>query len=420
MFKKISGFLFICCLMASPVGASIVVQSSLLVSQANSAEIMAIAQTDQPNAAQDDDLEPMSVVEPHSLEQETSIIWREAEQYWQAFLASLPMIVIGFVLFVIIFLAARPLSELLVKPLRFVSSSQLIQVVVRRLVSILIILFGLYLFLRFAGLSEFAVAILSGTGVMGLIIGFAFKDIAENFISSLLLSIQKPFKIDDVIEVDGRLGVVKQVTARATTLVDFDGDHIQIPNATVYKNIIRNLTANPKSRGKFVIGIGYDSSIIESQKIALTVLNSTEAVLADPEPQVLVDVLASSTINLKVYFWINSHEHSLLKVSSFLMRAIMRELEKNGISMPDDAREIIFPQGITVHQAAPATETQGKDNPAQIRRSLIDEAILDDTRQNLDDYDEDDGEGEDLSSDAEDIRQQAKEARDPEKGENIL
>jgi small conductance mechanosensitive channel len=227
--------------------------------------------------------------------------------------------------------------------------------VTRRLISILFILFGFYLFLRFAGLSEFAVALLTGTGVIGLIIGFAFKDIAENFISSLLLSIQKPFKIDDVIEVEGRIGVVKQVTARATTLVDFDGDHIQIPNATVYKNIIRNLTANPKSRGKFVIGIGYESSIVESQKIALAVLSNTEAVLQDPEPQVLVDVLASSTVNLKVYFWINTHNHSLLKVSSFLMRTIMREFEKHGISMPDDAREIIFPQGIVVHQAQPQT-----------------------------------------------------------------
>ena len=98
---------------------------------------------------------------------------------------------------------------------------------------------------------------MSGTGLIGLILGFAFRDIAENFIASLLLSIQRPFKIDDVIEVEGRLGIVKKVTARATTLVDYDGNHIQIPNATVYKNIIKNLTAYPKMRGKVEIGIGY-------------------------------------------------------------------------------------------------------------------------------------------------------------------
>jgi small conductance mechanosensitive channel len=345
-----------------------------------------------------------------SVSTESSVIWQEMNKNWQLFLQKLPMIGVGLVLFIVIFLLARPLSELLVRPMSFVSNSQLIRLVTRRLISILFILFGFYLFLRFAGLSEFAVAVLSGTGVIGLIIGFAFKDIAENFISSLLLSIQKPFKIDDVIEVEGRIGVVKQVTARATTLVDFDGDHIQIPNATVYKNIIRNLTANPKSRGKFVIGIGYDSSIVEAQRIALEVLNNTEAVLQDPEPQVLVDLLASSTVNLKVYFWINTHTHSLLKMSSFLMRTIMREFEKQGISMPDDAREIIFPQGITVHQS----EGQVSSNLSQ--QTNKDGHIVDDSAIDL----QDDEQDADLTSDADDIRQQAKEARDPEKGQNIL
>ena len=347
---------------------------------------------------------------PDSVSIETNLIWQDMQNNWQLFLQKLPMIGLGLVIFILIFLLARPLSELLVRPISFVSTSQLIRLVTRRLISILFILFGFYLFLRFAGLSEFAVAVLSGTGVIGLIIGFAFKDIAENFISSLLLSIQKPFKIDDVIEVEGRIGVVKQVTARATTLVDFDGDHIQIPNATVYKNIIRNLTANPKSRGKFVIGIGYESSIVESQKIALAVLSNTEAVLQDPEPQVLVDVLASSTVNLKVYFWINTHNHSLLKVSSFLMRTIMREFEKHGISMPDDAREIIFPQGIVVHQAAPQTLS------ADLEPKVKYENIVDDSALDL----QDDEQDADLASDADDIRQQAKEARDPEKGQNIL
>ncbi|WP_416307555.1 mechanosensitive ion channel family protein [Neptunicella sp. SCSIO 80796] len=341
---------------------------------------------------------------------ESNAIWEETVQLWHSFVLKLPMMGVGLIFFIVIFLLARPLSEILVKPVTYIGTSELIKVVTRRLISFVIILFGFYLLLRFAGLSDFAVALLSGTGVMGLIIGFAFKDIAENFISSLLLSIQKPFKIDDVIEVEGRLGVVKQVTARATTLVDFDGNHIQIPNATVYKNIIRNLTANPKSRGKFVIGIGYDSSIIESQKIALGVLNNTEAVLSDPEPQVLVDVLASSTVNLKVYFWINTHHHSLLKVSSFLMRTIMREFEQQGISMPDDAREIIFPQGITLHQTGSEPVEQDK------KRKFDEQPVLDETGQDLQDNQQMD----DLSSDAEDIRQQAKQARDPERGDNIL
>ncbi|WP_158771531.1 mechanosensitive ion channel family protein [Paraglaciecola sp. L1A13] len=341
-------------------------------------------------------------------------VWADVIDLWQRIILALPMISLGLLFFVICYVLARPISTLLVRPIGYVSQSQLIKLVSRRTISLLIILLGLYVFLRFAGLSEFAIAIVSGTGVMGLILGFAFRDIAENFISSLLLSVQKPFKIDDVIEVQGQLGIVKQVTARATTLVDFDGNHIQIPNATIYKNIIRNLTANPKMRGKFTIGIGYDSSILHAQQVANKVLTSQPTILQDPEPQVLVNELGSSTVNLKVYFWIDAQQYSLLKVSSMLMRLIMREFEKNNISMPDDAREIIFPQGVPVRQLL--TPQSPADHAAMHKTEKLTE-IKDSTIER----DIRDGEHfDDLSSDNHDIRQQAKQARDPEQGQNIL
>lgn len=339
-------------------------------------------------------------------------VWADVTNLWQQFVLALPMLALGLVFFLFCYLLAKPVSTLLVRPIGYLSQSQLIKLVTRRTISLLIVLLGLYVFLRFAGLSEFAIAIVSGTGVMGLILGFAFRDIAENFISSLLLSVQKPFKIDDVIEVQGQLGIVKQVTARATTLVDFDGNHIQIPNATIYKNIIRNLTANPKMRGKFIIGIGYDSSILDAQKLATKVLASQPTILQDPEPQVLVDALGSSTVNLQVYFWIDAQQYSLLKVSSMLMRLIMREFEKNNISMPDDAREIIFPQGVPVHQLAEPEEHKAAQLNENDESEPLSPAIEHDIQasEHVDD----------LSSDTQDIRQQAKQARDPEQGQNIL
>ncbi|MGY0644364.1 MAG: mechanosensitive ion channel family protein [Paraglaciecola chathamensis] len=339
-------------------------------------------------------------------------VWADVINLWQQFVLALPMLSLGLVFFVLCYLLAKPVSTLLVRPIGYLSQSQLIKLVTRRTISLLIILLGLYVFLRFAGLSEFAIAIVSGTGVMGLILGFAFRDIAENFISSLLLSVQKPFKIDDVIEVQGQLGIVKQVTARATTLVDFDGNHIQIPNATIYKNIIRNLTANPKMRGKFIIGIGYDSSILDAQQLATKVLAAQPTILQDPEPQVLVDTLGSSTVNLQVYFWIDAQQYSLLKVSSMLMRLIMREFEKNNISMPDDAREIIFPQGVPVHQLAEAEDPKA----VQLENNAVNKPLSPAIEHDMQDSEHVD----DLSSDTHDIRQQAKQARDPEQGQNIL
>lgn len=340
----------------------------------------------------------------------TEMMLNDLNTYYLAFIEKLPQVGIGLLILLMFYLVAGPASRVLVKPLTYAHTSALIKVVIERIINLIIVLFGFYLFLKMVGLSAFAVAILSGTGVVGLIIGFAFKDIAENFMSSLLLSIQKPFRLGDVIEVSGNIGVAKQVTARATTLVDFDGNHIQIPNSVVYKNIIRNFTANPNSRGSFVIGIGYDADASEAQRIGLSLLKELDAILDDPEPQILVDQLASATLNLKVYFWTDTQKYSLVKISSLVMKKLVLAYEAANISMPDDAREIVFPQGIPIHSI---NNNDNKESSAIEEQKPAEKAPplqLTDINLNEDD----------LESDDADIRKQALLARDPEQGGNIL
>ncbi|MGQ8367063.1 mechanosensitive ion channel family protein [Glaciecola sp. 1036] len=345
------------------------------------------------------------------LDQTTDALFVDMNNMMANLLERLPSIGVGLVCFLVLFFLAGPISRFLIKPIDYLSKSELIRIVTRRATSFFVIMVGVYIFLRLAGLTEFAIALISGTGLLGLIVGFAFKDIAENFISSILLSVQKPFKIGDVVDVAGHTGVIHQVTARATTLVDFDGNHIQIPNATIYKNVIKNFSANPKMRGHFIIGIGYESQVLSAQAIAMDVMANHPAVLADPEPQVLLDNLGSSCINLKLYYWINSEQHSLLKVSSILMRTVMRAFESNGISMPDDVRERIFPDGINVRLVKDDEFAEVGVEPQKEAPKLDEpqEQILD-FEQHLDD----------TESDANDIRKQAAQARSPEQGDNIL
>ncbi|BAM04363.1 mechanosensitive ion channel family protein [Phycisphaera mikurensis] len=262
----------------------------------------------------------------------------------------LPLLAIAAVLLTLTVLAASGISGLLARPLYRFTDSELVRNVLRKVVYTLVLIAGLYLFLRITGLTRIALGLISGTGLLGLVVGFAFRDIAENFLASLLISVQKPFRLNDVIRVDGHTGVVQAVTTRGTTLVDFDGNHIQIANSTVYKNTIVNFTANPKVRAEFGVGIGYDAGIGLAQDTILRVLEEHPAVLDDPTAKVLVEALASSTINLRVYFWVDGGRHDKLKVLSAVMRLAIRALERAGISMPDDAREVIFPDGVPVRQ----------------------------------------------------------------------
>jgi small-conductance mechanosensitive channel len=363
-------------------------------------------------------------------------------QLWDNFVYRLPGLALGIVIMAAFILLAPHIAKVLVKPLTRTTTSPLLRSVIQRSVSLVLILLGIYLFLFLAGLTGFAIAVVSGTGVVGLILGFAFRDIAENFISSLLLTIQRPFRIGDIVQINDFTGIIQKVTARATTLVDFDGNHIQIPNATIYKGVIKNLTANPLMRGQFVIGVGYDADIQQAQQIAQEITAEQDNVLNDPEPQILIDELGPSTYNIKVYFWVDVEKTSVLKMASVLMRKITQAFLEANISMPDDARERIFPEGMHIYHASEKGASSA--NPSENVANELSESTTEqknvksfDSEKNSEEATENRNErssakgagttrpqeskvNDDVSSEAHEIREQARKSRDPEAGENIL
>ncbi|WP_332882146.1 mechanosensitive ion channel family protein [Rappaport israeli] len=184
---------------------------------------------------------------------------------------------------------------------------------------------------------------------MGIVIGFAFRDIAENFLASLLLSLRRPFTRGDLIKVADKLGIVQSMNTRTTVLLSSEGNLIQIPNSMVFKNIIHNYTASSSQRDIIDLGIGYDASISDTQSIILDLLSEHEALMQDPKPLVLVDNLGAATVNLKIYYWFDGKTLDRLKLRSSILRLLKRRLMEEGISLPDDAREIIFPNGVPVY-----------------------------------------------------------------------
>ena len=111
---------------------------------------------------------------------------------------------------------------------------------------------------------------------------------------------RNPFQSGDLIEVAGHTGVVQSMNTRSSVLLTLDGNHVQIPNATVYKSTIRNYSSSPSRRAEFIVGIGYDSSTAKAQSVIARVLRQHPAVLGDPEPLVLVNDLGAATVNLKI------------------------------------------------------------------------------------------------------------------------
>jgi small conductance mechanosensitive channel len=288
----------------------------------------------------------MELIEPSVWD--LSPAWSGLLVLWRDLIRSLPFFLFGLLVLALSagagVLSTRGARAFLRRSVR----ANLLRNVMARATGVLVFLCGVYIILRVSGLTQLALTVVGGTGLIGLAVGIAFRDITENFLASIFLSMQRPFETGDLVEVAGVTGYVQQLNVRTTILMTLDGNLVQIPNATVYKTNLRNFTTNANRREDFVVGIGYDDSINEAQAIARNVLADHPAVLNDPEPSVLADSLGTSTVNLRIYFWLNGREHSWLKVRSSVIRLVKLAFQNHGISMPDEAREIVFPNGIPV------------------------------------------------------------------------
>jgi len=330
---------------------------------------------------------------------------------WRDFIRFLP-----FFIFALVVLALSMGAGVLVTRgartyLRHRVRAKLLRGVIAWGLGVFVFLAGTYIVLRVSGLTQLAMTVVGGTGLVGLALGIAFRDITENFLASIFLSMQQPFETGDLIEVAGATGFVQQLNVRTTVIMTLEGNLVQIPNATVFKSTICNFTTNPNRRENFVVGIGYDDPIDKAQEIARSILADHPAVLNDPEPWVLADSLGSATVNLRIYFWLNGKEHSWLKVRSSVIRLVKRAFQQNGISMPDEAREVVFPKGIPVTMLK--TESDKTHHVASSRASntihVPEEPDTVSTKAEAG-----------LSSEAVEIEEQARQAQPLNKGENLL
>ncbi|WP_131782813.1 mechanosensitive ion channel family protein [Legionella gresilensis] len=303
----------------------------------------------------------MEIVDPSIWDIQQQIGAGLREQ-WRHFVRALPFFIFALLIIAIAWAAAHFIAKLIRKTLHFRGIHPLLADVAARAVVFLCLTIGLYLILQLFGLTTIALTLIGGTGVIGIVLGIAFKNITENLLASILLSIQKPFNNNDLIEVADITGYVQGLTIRATILVTENGHQVQIPNSTVYQSNITNFTKNPKRRESFLIAISCHETISLAQEIALKTLNQHPAVLKEPEPLVLVDSLAVGLVNIRIYLWLDSRKYNWEKVRSSAIRLIKRAFQDADISMPGPGMNLnIGKDTIIKVQAAEAASTVRKD-----------------------------------------------------------
>jgi len=249
-------------------------------------------------------------------------------------IAFLPVALVGLVVFLVAVLVGRLLQRTDAL-YGWTRDRPLLRTVIGRVVAFVAVIAGVVAALQIMGLSALASAALGTAGIAGLAVGFAFKDIVENYLSGILLGVQQLFSRNDIVEIDGTLGMVVRMSMRNTLVLTFDGNHVFLPNAMVFKSVVTNLTRNPQRRFHFQVGVGVDENLTDVLRIGTETLRAMPAVLSDPPPMFHIATLGDSNVVLDAYGWVDQRRSDFLAVRTEAIRRVKLVFDREGFDMPE-------------------------------------------------------------------------------------
>ncbi len=272
----------------------------------------------------------------------TSGLMESLTLYWNKFLLALPRIVLAIVLLVIVFYIATYIARLLKRRFSGEDHDPLFVRFLSKITKVAVIICGLILAMQTLGLTGVASGLLAGAGISAFIFGFAFKDIAENFLGGVILAFNRPFSLNDTIVIREFSGHVVALNFRTTHIKTFDEGDVFIPNSIVIKEPLINLTRDGKIRLNFVVGIAYEDDITQAIATILEAMEPITDIKQDIKPFTVVEELSVSTVNLKVYFWADTYDYrkGVLQIKSEVITKVKEALEAKGFSLPADIQEI--------------------------------------------------------------------------------
>ncbi|HXG84869.1 MAG TPA: mechanosensitive ion channel family protein, partial [Pyrinomonadaceae bacterium] len=269
-------------------------------------------------------------------------IWNSMFGLFNSFLSRLPYIVVAVIVFAVFLVIAKIVSRVISTAGQRTRFDVTLAELLGRLASFVITILGVFVaaVIIFPGFKPGD--LVAGLGITSVAIGFAFKDVLQNFFAGILILWRKPFIVGDQLKFKEYEGTVEEINVRSTRLKTFDGERAVIPNGDIYANAVLVKTAYEKRRVRFVVGIGYLDDIEKGRETIKQVLDEIEGILPDPGPWIYVSELAPSSVNFTVYFWVNSEQANVLKVSDRVATGIKYALDEAGIDMPYPHSVVLF------------------------------------------------------------------------------
>jgi small-conductance mechanosensitive channel len=278
-----------------------------------------------------------------SFQESIAAAWAKITGLLDGFIVMLPNIFLAIIVFILFFFAARWLKKLVKRLTRRHRQARNLGMVLGRLAQGVVILIGLFVALSII-IPTFRVGdLVQLLGISGVAIGFAFRDILQNFLAGILILLTEPFQIDDQIVFNDFEGTVENIETRATTIRTYDGRRIVIPNSELFTNSVTVNTAFDSRRMEYDIGVGYGDDLKRAKQLILEAIYNVDEVSREPAPDVLVVDLEESSVNIRARWWIKPPRRIDDLISrDKVLTAIKNKLAANGIDLPFPTQQILF------------------------------------------------------------------------------
>ncbi|UZO82475.1 mechanosensitive ion channel family protein [Aquimarina sp. ERC-38] len=283
------------------------------------------------------------------------------QDWFQTFIASIPNIIIAIIVFFITFLASKYISRLVLSLLGRSHLNKTVKNLISKMVSIAVILLGLFMVLGILNLSKMLNTILAGAGVAGLAISLALQGALTNTYSGIILSFVKAVKLGNWVETNGYSGELTNLDLRAVTIKEIDNNLVYIPNKLVLENPIKNYSLTEKSRVIVNCGVAYDSDLQKVEDLVIKTIKENFPDL-DEEKSILFmfEEFGGSSINFELRFWVAAQAMiEIVQAKSKAIKVIKKAFDQNDIEIPFPIRTLYMPKGVNVN--SPSTNQNKTD-----------------------------------------------------------
>ncbi|GAB3203097.1 small-conductance mechanosensitive channel [Pontibacter aydingkolensis] len=255
----------------------------------------------------------------------------------------LPNLFVALILLILTFYIARVIRRGLDNVISRFSHSTALNNLISTLLYLTLILIGFFFVLSVLKLDKVVVSLLAGVGIIGLALGFAFQDIAANFISGVIIAVQKPFGVGDMIETNDYFGVIERITLRTIDIRKPTGELVKLPNKMVFENPVTNLSFHGTRRVDLEVGISYAEDLERVQKIVIEALEDVKNRVKTRDVEVMYDAFGDSSINFKARFWVSySRQVDYVGAKSDAIIRIKKAFDANNIVIPFPIRTLDF------------------------------------------------------------------------------